>query len=107
MCLVSVCVCSVCRSVCVCVFVCMCVYVCVCVFVCVCVYVCVCVCVCLHDDCMAKKYALSCIHLVLFHALQHAAKVWSPCLQYQITQVEKVQHSSACFVLNNFLITTV
>ena len=34
--------------------------------------------------------------------LEYAATVWSPHLQYQIHQLEKVQHSAAHFVMNDY-----
>ena len=34
--------------------------------------------------------------------LEYAATIWSPHLQYQIHQLEKVQHSAARFVTNDF-----
>ena len=34
--------------------------------------------------------------------LEYAAAVWSPHLQYQIHQIEKVQRSATRFVTNNF-----
>ena len=33
--------------------------------------------------------------------LEYAAVVWSPHLQYQIYQIEKIQCSAACFVMNS------
>jgi len=35
---------------------------------------------------------------------EYTSTVWSPHLQYQIIQLEKVQCSAACFVTNDFSI---
>ena len=44
----------------------------------------------------------NCYKIFVRSILEYAATVWSPYLQYQIYQLDKVQRSAARFVMNNF-----
>ena len=44
----------------------------------------------------------NCYTSMVRHILEYATTIWSPHLQYQIHQIEKVQRSAARFVTNDF-----